>query len=316
MENKYTNIKVNTALSLIVHGSNEVGFQLAKTLLEQGGRVILVDKFDSNTKRLVTELKKLGEADFIDFHGLESLYKSINRIDYIFYLLNENDQEKNLTSKDFLEESNYLNQTLKSALKNNTKTSLITSIKLNKRLTETVSSLNVSAPSPYSTIELQKYCETLTAEYRDKSKLNVRILRLGTLLGEGIQNISDDVVNDLFKDSLQKGVLTIKGEGLDTHYLININDAVYGILKLTFADKTEGEVITLANNHEYTTLSIAYKLLEINGDIREIKFKDSDDNTPFSLANYTPATNAEKYGWQQNSTLEQSIVESLKAINP
>ncbi len=152
MENKYTNIKVNTALSLIINGSNEVGFQLAKTLLEQGGRVILVDRFDSNTKRIVTDLKKLGQADFIDFHGLESLYKSINRIDYIFYLLNSNDEEKNLTSKDFLEESNYLNQTLKAALKNNTKTSLITSLKLNKRLTESVANLNVQTPSPYSTI--------------------------------------------------------------------------------------------------------------------------------------------------------------------
>ncbi|KKR05527.1 MAG: hypothetical protein UT34_C0002G0034 [candidate division WS6 bacterium GW2011_GWF2_39_15] len=318
MASKYSDVKLSTTVSLLVHGGNPLGFKLAKTLLEQGGKVIIVDHFNSESKKYISELKKLGTADFIDFTGIESLFKTINRIDYVYYILEEYlNIQRSFSSKDFLEESNYLNHTLKASQKSDSKFALITTIKLNEQLSAHILNNNLSAPSPYSAIELQKYCETLTAEYRDKSKLNARIIRLGTLLGTEIETLRDPILNDMISESSNRGYITIAGEGLELHYLLNIDDAIYGILKLTFSSQTEGEVISLANNHDYTTLSLAYKLLEINPEISEIKFGPATNKEEYiSFEHYTPAPNASNYGWKQAITLEQSIVETIETLYP
>ncbi|MBI2357271.1 DUF4012 domain-containing protein [Candidatus Dojkabacteria bacterium] len=318
MRSNFSDIKINTTVSVLVHGGNPLGFKLAKTLLEQGGRVIIVDNFNARSRSVVSDLKKIGSADFIDFSGIESLFKTIKRIDYIYYMLSEYlIRQENFSSRDFLEESNYLNQTLKSALKNDAKISLITSVKLNELLSAHILNSNFSAPSPYSAIELQKYCETLTAEYRDKSKMNARIIRLGTLLGADIEDITDPVINEMIDESSNKGFITIEGEGLGIHYIVNIEDAIYGILKLTFHSKTEGEVITLANSNDYTTLSLAYKLLEINDEISDIKFIQSKKNEKYiSYDNYVPAPNASNFGWKQSQTLEQTLISTIEKLHP
>ncbi len=316
-DKKFGKIKVNTPVSLIIHGGNLLGYNLAKTLIEQGGRAIIVDQYNSRSKKFISELKKLGQADFIDFNGLESLYKSLGRIDYAFYLLNNRlTNQESFTSKDFLEESNYLNATLKAAQKYDAKVALVTTMRLNQELSAYILSSSSSTPLPYSSIELQKYCETLSAEYRDKSKLNTRIIRLGSTIGQGVDEISDPIVSKMVDECIKEMTITIEGEGLDIHYLIDINDAVYGILKLTFSDETDGEVVSLTNNQDYTTLSIAYKLLELNPETAQIKFIPQLQKRPFSLEHYVPAPNAQGFGWTQKVNLETSLIETISTIFP
>lgn len=316
-DSKFGKIKINTPISLIIHGGNLLGFNLAKTLIEQGGRAIIVDQYNAKSKKFITDLKKLGQVDFIDFNGLENLYKTLGRIDYVFYLLNNRlSGQENFTSKDFLEESNYLNATLKAAQKYDAKVTLATTMRLNQELSAYILSSNPASPSPYSPIELQKYCETLSAEYRDKSRLNTRIVRVGTLLGQGVEKITDPTVAKMINESIKDLTITIEGEGLDVHYLIDINDAVYGLLKVTFSDDTDGEVVSLTNNQDYTTLSIAYKLLELNPETAQIKFGPQLQRVPFTLENYVPAPNAEKFGWTQKTNLEKALIETIATAYP
>lgn len=317
MEKTVSKVKSSKTLSVLVHGANQIGYAIAQTLLDQGGKVIIIDEYTAKTKKYITDLKKHGEADFIDFKGIEDLYESINRIDYTFYILNTFLEEKEeFTSKDFLEESNHLNNSLKASERFGAKVSLITTIQLNKSLAKQTIQTDVSKPSPYSPTELQKYCETLTAEYRDKSKLNTRILRLGTLLGKSVNTINDATINRLISEAAKKSFLTIIGEGLEQHFIINISDAVYGILKLTFTDKAEGEVISLTNDHDYTTLSIAYKLLELDTDAQEIKFEEDADATNILGSQYIPAVNAAEFGWKQKVPVEQTMIETLSTYDP
>lgn len=305
-------IKSQTPVSIIIHGGNRAGYLLAKTLVEQGCHVIIIDKFNPETKKYITELKKFKSIDFFEFKGIESVYKNLKRFDYLFYLLNEGLVQNDFDSKEFLKETGFVDLSLKNAKKNNAKFTLITSLALNRDLANRVNNLKLSSPSPYSDIELQKYCETLTAEFKDKTNLNVRIIRVGTLIGKGIEKISDQIIHELVRDSTQKPQIIIKGEGLDIHNLINENDAVYGILKLTFTDKTKGEVITLANRNNYTTLSIAYKLLELNTEAQSIKFVESTDSDFIVQDLYVPAPHASKYGWSQQITLENSLIEQIQ----
>ncbi len=307
-------IKGQIPVSVIVHGGNYFSFLLAKTLLEQGSHVVIIDKYTNTSKQYFTELKKTGKVSFIDFKGIKSFYEKIARIDYLYYMLGESIQaRKDVDSKDFLMETDYLNQSLTSANKYKAKMSLITSLKLNRDLSNIINNEHTSKTRPYSTLELQRYGENFAAEYVDKTKANLRIIRLGTLLGRGVTKIEDSTVDKLFTDATQKHQIDIEGEGLEIHNLLHESDAVYGVLKLTFSDETKGEVITLCNKNDYSTLSIAYKLLELDVEAKAIKFVEKVDSETILQDLYVPAPHASAYGWKQNVSLEDSTIEQVQA---
>lgn len=309
-------ISSNNPVSILVHGANDLAYEISKTLVEQGGNVILVDEYNSKSKKYITKLKELGKVDFVDFKGLDDLIKKLPRIDYLFYFLQDYlIQNDNFSSSEFLNETSYLNTTVKAAKTYNSKLSLITSIKLNQDLAAHILNKKLSAPSPYSNIELQKYCETLTAEARDKTKINTRIIRVGTILGSENQFVEDPTVKRLLQEAISKPEVTIYGEGLDIHYVLHISDASYGVLKLTFSEKTEGEVISLTNNHDYTTLSLAYKLLELNPDLQQIKFAPTKEDSTVIFDQYIPSPNATNYGWVQKNTLEQTLGQAIRVLD-
>ena len=312
--NDIKKIKSNVPVSVILYGGQGLGFFLAQTLVSQGGKVIIIDSYSTKTKPFIDKLRKLGDVTFFDFKGLDDFYARIGRIDYMIYLLNEYAEEKDVfDSKEFFNQSKVLDKTLETTQKFKSKFSLVTSLRLNKELAKQIQSVNASAPSPYSNIELQKYCETAVAEYTDRNNINTRIIRLGTVMGRNIPKVSDQEIDHLLEDATQRSSISIVGEGLETHNIIHESDATYGILKLTFMDKTRGEVVTLANKNDYTTLSLAYKALELNVDAQNIKFLDADNLKPILQNLYIPAPNASKYGWKQQITLEQALIEQIQS---
>ena len=305
-------ISPQTPIAIIIHGGNRVGYLTAKTLIDQGCYVVIIDKFNSKTRRYLSELKKSELFDFFDFKGFNSLFKNVKRFDYLFYFLNERLDKKEFDSKEFLNETKILEETLTNTRKNNGKFSLITSLALNRELANRVNNEQLSTPSPYSAMELQKYCETLVAEFRDKSNINLRIIRLGTIIGRGIEKVNNEILDNLLTDSVQRNQITIKGEGLDIHSLIHEADATYGILKLSFSDNTKGEVISLANKNNYTTLSLAYKLLELNTEAQTIRFVENPQEQFLIQDLYVPAPHASNYGWSQQVDLEEALVEQIQ----
>lgn len=305
-------VKPQTPISIIIHGGNRIGYLTAKTLIEQGCYVAIIDRFNSETKKYLSELKKSDLFDFFDFKGFNSVFKNAKRFDYLFYFLNKPLGQNEFDSKEFLNETKVLEETLVNTRKHNGKFSLITSLPLNRELANRVNNEKLATPSPYSNIELQKYCETLAAEFKDKSNLNLRILRLGTVIGSGIEKIDNGTLDHLISDTVRKSQITIEGEGLDLHSLIHEADATYGILKLSFSDNTKGEVISLANKNDYTTLSLAYKLLELNTEAQTIRFVENPDKQFLIQDLYVPAPHASKYGWIQQVTLEEGLIEQIQ----
>jgi nucleoside-diphosphate-sugar epimerase len=305
-------IKPQTPIAIILHGGNRVGYLTAKTLIEQGCYVVIIDKFNSETRRYLSELKRSEFFDFFDFKGFNSLFKNVKRFDYLFYFLNEKLDKKEFDSKEFLNETKILEETLTNTRKNNGKFSLITSLALNRELANRVNNEQLSTPSPYSAMELQKYCETLAAEFKDQSNINLRILRLGTVIGGGVEKVDNDTLDGLLTDTVQKSQITIKGEGLDLHSLIHEADATYGILKLSFSENTKGEVISLSNKNNYTTLSLAYKLLELNTEAQTIRFVENPDEQFLIQDLYVPAPHASNYGWNQQVELEEALIEQIQ----
>jgi hypothetical protein len=307
-------IKAQTPISIIVHGGNYLSFLLAKTLIEQGSHVVIIDKYTNNSKQFFSQLKKSGKATFIDFKGLKNFYEKIEKIDYLYYMLGEKIQNTpRIDSKDFLAETDYLNSSLSATNKYQGKISLITSLRLNRELANRVNNANTGKTKPYSPLELQRFGENYVAEFVDKTKANLRIIRLGTILGKGVDSIQDDTLDNLFSDATQKHQIEINGEGLEVHNLIHESDAIYGILKLTFDSNTKGEVISLCNKNDYTTLSLAYKLLELDVEAKAIKFVETIDRNTILQDLYIPAPNATQFSWKQNISLEEATIDQVKA---
>ena len=75
---RFNKVKNQTPITVIVHGGNRLGSLITKVLTEQGGYVVLIDKFDNTTKKYISELKKSELVDFFDFKGFETLFLITN----------------------------------------------------------------------------------------------------------------------------------------------------------------------------------------------------------------------------------------------
>jgi len=64
----------------------------------------------------------------------------------------------------------------------------------------------------------------------------------------------------LLAELLQKGTLTIFGEGLEREFYLHIDDAVRGMVKAIFTPETAGKIFSLAPSEGITTLELTYLL--------------------------------------------------------
>ncbi|MBN2101108.1 DUF4012 domain-containing protein [Candidatus Dojkabacteria bacterium] len=313
--NDQLNTKQPTAI--IVHGANFLGEKLAEILSSQKTNIIVIDEFTRKTKKTLQDLKSKHKAKIYDLSGVPGLSTEIKRVDYIFILLDQYlVTTENLSSKKFLSETNSIDALFKIALKQSAKVTLTTTISGHRKLStikpqDTDKLSSDRSQNPYTPMELQRYAENLAAEYHDNAALNIRICRLGEVIGKGMPLDSNTTFVDMIKESITKPRITITGEGLDFSYYINSLDAVYGLIKATFSGKTNGEVFSLSYPEEISTLSLAYRTLEMNPKAGEIVFTESSgDEGPPQI--YVPAKNLTKIGWNPRISFEESLMESIQ----
>lgn len=308
--------------SIIIRGEDLLGIELAKSLLEQGGFVILIDNG-------ITDLDKylpLIDAYFdnlliLDYSGIVSLKQDLRRLDYVFYLNHQAaDFSQKISTQEFLQSSNYLDAVLDLTAKFDAKFLLTTSIKAHQLLvSDKVIDLNYAVDadarySVYSELEIQRYAESLVKEYQEKVGVNARVVRLGTLLGKGMEINIDTNLVQLILAALAGKNLVIPGDGLESDYYIHYLDAAYGIIKAQFTPNTKGQIYTLANEEEVTVLSLAYKLLELIPTAKEIQFNQDDNNLP-PIKLYKPAQNLVKIGWRPRIAMERALKQTIDFID-
>lgn len=306
----------NKPTTIILHGGNALGIKLSTTIATQSSHIILIDEFTRTTKDAINTIRKECGADAYDLGAIPALSENLKRVDYIIILLDQYlSSNPAMTSRKFFSETNIVDTLCKLALQQGAKVILTTSLDLHRRLVtteyvQTNTLKDVSAQRPYTILELQRYCENLVAEYHDQSMLNVRIARAGELMGEGIPLNRPSTFIQMLKESITKPRITIPSEGLDSMFYVHILDAVYGIIKAIFSNKTNGEVYTLAYPDEISTLNLAYKILEMNPVATEIAFGSDPNGTPPSHI-YVPAKNMTRLGWEPKVQFDQALHETM-----
>lgn len=316
--------KLQTAIkyptSIIVKGANILGVEIARSLLEQGGFVILIDSESNASRKLLEPLITYKNLLVLDFSSIISLSQDLRRLDYVFYFEHKSTGlSEEISTQRFLQNSNYLDALLDLTAKFDAKFLLTTSIKAHQ--------LNISNPQiehnyglssksnhiRYMELEIQRYAESLVSEYKDRVGINSRVLRLGEVIGRGTEFDQSSTLVKLIRDGLEEKNLVIPGDGLEANYYIHYLDAAYGILKAQFSARSKGKIFTVANLEEITILSIAYKLLELLPTANEIKFDSGDDKFP-PLILYKPAESLQVIGWKPRIDFDRALIQTIEYI--
>lgn len=315
-KNKLKNT-VRFPTSIIIRGQDLLGIEIAKSLLEQGGFVILIDKGSSEIDSYLPLIDAYENFILLDFDGLSTLHKELRRLDYVFYLNHQiADFTQKISTQEFLQASNYLDSVLDLTTKFDAKFLLTTSIKAHQIiLANRVIDLNFDPKAEekytvYSELEIQRYSESLVKEYQEKVGVNARVVRLGTLLGKGMEINLDSSLIKLILEAIQGKELLIPGDGLETDYYIHYLDAAYGIIKAQFSPNTKAKIYTLANEEEVSILSMAYKLMELVSTAKELRF-NAEDNTLPPIKMYKPAENLISIGWKPRISLERALAQTV-----
>ncbi|MBN1915979.1 DUF4012 domain-containing protein [Candidatus Dojkabacteria bacterium] len=303
--------------SIIVKGVDTIGVELAGSLIEQGGYVIMIDTYNEESFGKIKHLLEKDLFTFVDFSALSHLEDDLRRLDYVFFLGHqETDIENEISTQEFLEVSNYLNAILDLSTKFEAKFLLTNSIRAHRRLIgEQDVHLNFDLEKTkkhtvYSEVEIQRYAESLVMEYYEKVSLNVRILRMGEVIGEAVEFKEKTPLGKLIFDAISGNDLEITGDGLDEEYYVHYLDAVYGLLKGEFTPNTKGKIFSLANQEPVTTLSLAYKVQELEPKAGEIKFVEKKG--PLSLKLYKPAENLAVIGWRPKVSFDRALSQSIE----
>jgi nucleoside-diphosphate-sugar epimerase len=303
--------------SIIVRGLDYIGIELANSLIEQGGYVVMIDSQTEEGLNRLDEIKDPNLFTFLDFTALPHLEDDLRRLDYVFFFNhNSADLDMEISTQEFLEISNYLNAVLDLSTKFEAKFLLTTSIKAHRRIVShqdvllNFSPENAKKHSVYSEVEVQRYSESLTMEYAEKAGLNTRIVRMGEIIGEGIEFKEQSDLTRLAFDAVQGNDLEVYGDGLEEEYYVNGQDAIYGLLKAEFSQDTKGKIFTIANEDSITALSLAYKIQELEARAGEIRFVDKKLDPYLRL--YKPASNLSSIGWKPKVTFERSVAQTLE----
>ncbi|MEI7578730.1 MAG: NAD(P)-dependent oxidoreductase [bacterium] len=306
--------------SLIVRGSDSLGIELAKSLLDQGGFVILIDSEENGKSEQLNVLKDYKLLTILDFSAITILEEDLRRLDYVFYLQHKSvDLIEKISTQEFLQFSNYLDTILDLTAKFEAKFLLTTSLQAHQLiLANKQDDFNFDAGveekhTIYSELEIQRYAESLVREYQDKVGIDARTLRLGELLGKNIEINYHSHLTKAIIQALRGQEIILPGDGLETEYYIHYLDAAYGILKAQFSLNTKGNIYTLANEEEISLLSIAYKLLDIIATAIDVGFTTVDDQLP-PLKLHKMVPNLSVIGWKPRVTFERALTQTIDSI--
>ncbi len=305
--------------SLLVNGADDLGVEIAKSLLEQGGYVIIIDSEQNLKQEVLEPLQNYKLVSLLTYDAIAGLADEIRRLDYVFYFEHKaTGLTERISTQEFLQFSNYLDIVLDLTTKFEAKFMLTTSLKAHqaivasKHLDLNYGTEDDKTHTIYTELELQRYAESLVQEYQENVGIDARILRVGVLLGRGMEVAHEHCLARLILDGLKKDNLHIHGDGLEGDYYIHYLDAAYGILKAQFSMNTKGRIFTLANEEEISELAIAYKILEILPEAKEIRFDNDNQMPPIKL--YKPAPNLTTVGWSARITFERALAQSVDYI--
>lgn len=293
---------------LIVNGVNLVGQYLVQTLLEQDAFVYVLGQFDTRAREFVKRFKDVS-FKYFDISVAPIISSRIEYLDYVIILLYETVPIlETLNTRSFLAELSLINDSLELAKEKKAKVEVVTSMLWERRL----SIKKWEKDEGYTSDHVQAFAEKALVEYSKKQGLDGRVVRLGEVYGRGMDVNSPSYMVSMIKQALKEEEIVVPGDGLQFLYYIHVLDAVYGILKALFSDKTKGEKFTLANPQEISLLSLAHKILEQTVVATKVRFeKESIPAEPLFDKAFVMSKQLTEIGWKPKISFERGLAQTV-----
>lgn len=311
--------KSSAPVTVIVNIANPVAVKLIKILLDQGSRLLIVDKLTKSKRQLLGNLLTHADCLFMDSESTFKNIQKFKKIDYVYYFLSqitagstypevfaETMDVQKLDHREFMRESNRIDAYLKLAQSFDSSFTLVTSAYLSQFL----------ELLPEANLQLQKYAESLALDAVQQSNLMGRIVRLGELIGRDSDVASPTYFARLLREVLVRKKLNVFADGMQQNYLIHTEDAVYAVLKAAFSPETKGKTYLAAYPQPFTSLGIAYQLLELTQEEKQVVFNEvlPHYNEIAGLKTLCLAPSLGSVGWETQIPFEQAVAETTHAL--
>jgi len=265
---------------LIAGGAGFIGSHLAEILLQKEARVIVLDNFTTGKDIYISHLLQNTRFALYDVDINQGVPEEIESVDYIFHLAG---LEEYLYSKDELTLDSLLTNAvgtkhlLDLAKKSEAKFLLASTIDvyggmMSQLSLDTYYGKTEVEEKKYSFAEAKRFAEALVWEYYKRHSTDVRIVRLPEVYGPRMSLSSTGVLGRFLKDLIENKNLTIDGDGTQKEYYLYINDAVAGMVKALFFEKTAGRIFSLVPREPASILETSFLVRSLADRQVEIKF--------------------------------------------
>ncbi len=171
---------------------------------------------------------------------------------------------------------------------------------------------NVSTDGPRSCYdEGKRFGEALIAAYRQRDRLDARIVRVFNTYGPRMRHADGRVVPAFLDQTLDSRPLTVFGDGSQTRSFCYVDDLVNGILALMESDYTKP--VNLGNPDERTIGKLAELVIELTDSKSSIERKPLPTDDP-KRRRPDITTAKRELGWEPQVELRDGLARTVKAF--
>jgi dTDP-glucose 4,6-dehydratase len=138
---------------------------------------------------------------------------------------------------------------------------------------------NVNPIGPRGVYDVAKrYLEALTTAYKNKKKLDVKIVRIFNTYGPRMRKNDGRAIPNFINQALNNEEFTVYGDGNQTRSFCYVSDTIDGIVRLLKSDYQSP--VNIGNPVEYSVLELVNKIQLNTHSNGKIIFKELPENDP------------------------------------
>lgn len=301
-------------ITVITGGAGFLGSHLCDKLIENGHKVICLDKLITGSLENIAHLFGNPNFRFVKYDVTEFIYID-GRVDNVLHFASP------ASPIDYLK---YPIQTLKVGSLGTHKALGLAKAKKAKFLLASTSEVygdpeihpqpetywgNVNPIGPRGVYdEAKRFAEAMTMAYHRYHGLDTRIVRIFNTYGPRMRLDDGRVLPTFISQALKGEDLTVFGDGSQTRSFCYVDDLVEGILRVLNTDYHEP--INLGNPDEITILEFAEEILKLTNSKSKITFKELPVDDP--KVRQPDITLAKKLlGWEPKINRTEGIKKTL-----
>ncbi|MGF1466057.1 MAG: UDP-glucuronic acid decarboxylase family protein [Sandaracinaceae bacterium] len=128
--------------------------------------------------------------------------------------------------------------------------------------------------------EGKRVAETLSADFRRRRTVDVRIARIFNTYGPRMDPGDGRVVSNFAVQAIRGEPLTVYGDGMQTRSFCYVDDLVDGMMRLMRHEGRDPFVVNLGNDGEYTMLELARLILDKTSSTSELTHRPLPADDP------------------------------------